>query len=213
MTNLDIVSIATPNVPNCHINLIDIPKRKVSPAVWRRDERRLSHRASLSVNNFRATYAVRHDAMSRILNVVENSDKFTSDLNEILKFQNLGKACLRTFSSRIIKNFERWVSVTRHDFTSDDLEKGTRRSQRFAARRRKIVYESQGKIHEVGEFPILFPIIKITLPRQSGWLSLTMPAIKALYSPLIRVERERERTPGCLSAGDFASRAVCFLSE
>lgn len=61
MTNLDIVSIATSNVPNCHINLIDISEESFSRIVWRRDERRLSHRASLSVNNFRATCTIRRD--------------------------------------------------------------------------------------------------------------------------------------------------------
>lgn len=45
------------------------------------------------------------------------------------------------------------------------------------------------------EFPIFFPIIKITLPRQPGWFSSTMPAIKALYPPLIRVE-EKEGKKG-----------------
>lgn len=84
--------------------------------------------------------------------------------------------------------------MTRRDFTSD-LEKGTRRPQRFAAHRRKVVYESQGKIHGVGEFPILFPIIKITPSRQPGWFSSTMPAIKALYPPLIRME-EKEGKKG-----------------
>lgn len=47
------------------------------------------------------------------------------------------------------------------------------------------------------------PSIKIILPRQPGWLSSTMLAIKALYPPLIRVEEKEEekRRPGAYPRG------------
>jgi len=52
-------------------------------------------------------------------------------LKSLLKEQSITKLqlvekglLLVTFSSRIIKNFERWVSAMRRDFMFDDLEKG-----------------------------------------------------------------------------------------
>lgn len=94
--------------------------------------------------------------------------------------------------------------MTRCDFISDGLRKGTRRPPAVCRRAsEKVIYESQGKFMGWDEFSIRFPSIKIILPRQRGWLSSAMSAIKALYPPLIRVKEkeEGEKTPGCFSAG------------